>query len=220
MNEFFAMLLKSPKYIAAAVALVLVVVGGFVFFLVNNSVTNNGNKQEAGLNTQYLDNQNYLSDCITKIRESANVTKAEADKFEQVMVEVIKGRYEGETSAQPGSGALFSAIVEQYPDMSGLNKAFERVYTVIVGCRSDYRGKQSQLLDKLRTYDSWRTGSWTVRTFGGDEYPSDNLEARVSTTVNRGKDARDQMYTIVLVKDSVDAYNTGVLVPEDPFATE
>lgn len=219
MNEFFTNLLKSPKYIAMIVAAALVIVGGFVLFLVNNGVTNNGNKQEAGLNTQYLDNQNYLSDCITKIRETANVTTAEAEKFEEVMVEVIKGRYEGETSAQPGSGALFSAIVEQYPDLSDLNKAFERVYTVIVGCRSDYRGKQSQLLDKLRTYDSWRTGSWTVRTFGG-EFPSDNLEARVGTSVNRGQDARDQMYTIVLIKDSVDAYNTGVLVPEDPFATK
>lgn len=219
MNEFLSTLLKSPKYIAMIVAAVMVIVGGFVLFLVNNGVTNNGNKQEAGLNTQYLDNQNVLSDCITKIRETAAVTTAEADKFEQVMVEVIKGRYEDGSSAQPGSGALFSAIVEQYPDLSGLNKAFERVYTVIVGCRSDYRGEQSKLLDKLRAYDSWRTGSWTVRTFGG-EFPSDNLEARIGTTVTRGKDARDQMYTIVLVKDSIDAYESGVLTPEDPFATE
>lgn len=211
----------KPGFIAAAVAAVLVLIVGGVVFLMNNGVTNEGNRQESRLNAQYVDNQNVLSDCIVKIRETANITTSEADRFEAVMVEVIKGRYEGETSAQPGQGQLFSAIVEQYPDLSGLSAAYERVHNVVVGCRSDYRTYQSQLLDQLQTYDAWRTGSLRVRTFGGDEYPSQHLVARVGTNnTQRGVDAYDQMYTIVQVQDSVDAYNSGVLVPEDPFGAK
>lgn len=180
----------------------------------NISVTNDGNKMESGLNSQYLDNQNYLSDCIVKIRETSNVTGAMADKFEAVMTEAIKGRYDGR-EANPGQ--MFSAVVEQYPDLAPLQSSFKDVFTVVTGCRSDYRGKQTQLLDKLDKYTQWRTGSFTVRFFGDGEFPSNNLVARVGTNSWRGPDALDKMYTIVQVQDSVDAYNTGVLTPESPF---
>lgn len=212
--------LRKPGVLAAVGAAVVVVVLGLWAIFTNIGVTNDGNKREADLNVRYLNAQNYLSDCITKIRETANVTQAQAAKFEEVMVETIKGRYDGKlSSASPsiGGGQLFSAVVENYPDLSGLNQAFERVYTVIVGCRTDYRGKQSELLDVLRSYDQWRTGSFTVRFFGDGEFPSNNLEARVGTSVVRGAEARDRMYTIVLVKDAQNAYNTGEITPENPF---
>jgi hypothetical protein len=199
--------------VVGAVALVVALVVGLWWFVTNNSVTNEGNKKESGLNSQYLDNQNYLSDCIVKIKETANVSQAQADKFEAVMVEAIKGRYEGR-EANPGQ--MFSAVVEQYPDLASLSSAFERVFTVVVGCRSDYRGKQTQLLDKLDVYTQWRTGSWTVRTFGS-EFPSDNLIARVGEKRYEGDDALDKMYQIVQVQKSVTAYETGVLEPETPF---
>lgn len=193
---------------------VIAVVTAFVLFLVNNSVTNTGNVKEAGLNAQYLDNQNELSACTTKIRETANIAGAQADKFEEVMVEVIKGRYEGR---EGNPGTMFSAIVEQYPDLASLSSAYERVHNVVVGCRSDYKNIQTKLLDMLQKYDSWRTGSFTVRTFGG-EYPSNNLVAQIGTDRTRkGQVALDQMYTIVVTKDTVDAYKTGELVPEQPF---
>lgn len=207
---------KTLGLIVGAIVAVVLVIGGIITWSINNGVTNDGNKKEAGLNSAYLNNQNYLSDCITKIRETANVTQAQADKFELVMVEAIKGRYDGR-EANPGQ--MFSAIVEQYPDLKGLDAAFERVHTVIIGCRSDYRGMQSKLLDMLQQYDSWRTGSWTVRFFGGDEFPSNNLVARVGTNSSRGMDALDKMYQIVVVKDANQAYDSGTLVPEAPFAT-
>jgi hypothetical protein len=76
-----------------------------------------------------------------------------------------------------------------------------------------------KLLDMLRDYDSWRTGSFTVRTFGGDR-PSDNLVAQIgSDRSHKGQAALDQMYTIVLVKDAKDAYKTGEVTPEDPFGS-
>lgn len=200
----------------------VVALAALTLWSVNNSVTNAGNTKEAQLNAAYLDNQNYLSDCITKIRETAGVTQAEADKYGDILVEAVKGRYSKTEDGKPTSavvdkGAMFSAIVEKYPDLSGLNAAFERVYTIAVGCRTDYRGKQSKLLDQLGSYDTWRTGTWKVRTFGS-EFPSNNLVARIgNSTPARGRDALDKMYQIVVVKDVNDAYTSGVLTPEVPF---
>lgn len=208
---------KMITAIGVGGALALALIIGMWAFFTNISVTNEGNKQESGLNSQYLDNQNYLSDCIVKIRETSNVTGALADKFEAVMVEAVKGRYDGR-EANPGQ--MFSAVIEQYPDLKPLENAFNNVFTVVTGCRSDYRGKQTQLLDKLDKYTQWRTGSWKVRTFGGeDEFPSNNLVARVGSNSWRGMDAMDKMYQIVQVKDSVTAYETGELKPEEPFGS-
>lgn len=197
--------------ICAVLALALII--GLV---TKNSVTNTGNRKETGLNAQYLDNQNYLSDCIVRIREAANTTKAESDAFTKAMTDAVKGRYDGRM-AQPG--AMFSAITENYPDLKGLNQAFQRAFDTMSGCRTDYRGKQSKLLDMLREYDSWRTGSLTVRTLGGDR-PSDNLVAQIGNDRSRkGQAALDAMYTIVLVKDAKSAYQNGELTPETPFDT-
>lgn len=199
---------------ASAVTVIVAVILGVA--LKNISIDNEGNKREAALSAQYLDNQNVLSDCLITIRETANVTTAQATTFEQVMTEAIKGRYAEIDSVDPTSGSMFSAIVEQYPDLSSLSEAYERVHTVIVGCRADYKNKQTKLLDMLREYDAWRTGSWWVRTLGGN-FPSNNLEARVGSNSWRGVDARDKMYDIVLVQGAVQAYDDGTIVPLDPF---
>ena len=200
--------------IAAAAVVVVALVVGLWWFTTNNSVTNTGNTKESALNSQYVANQDSLSTCIVKIRETSNVTGALADKFESVLVEAVKGRYDGR-EANPGQ--MFSAVVEQYPDLAPLQSAFKDVFNVVVGCRNDYSGMQKQLLDRLRDYDTWRTGSWTVRTFGS-EFPSNNLIARIGSGAPfRGQDAEDKMWQIVQVQDSVTAYQTGVLVPETPF---
>lgn len=182
----------------------------------HNSIVNEGNKQQATLNAQYVDNQNILSDCVVKIRESANVTKAQAATFERVMVETIKGRYLEGSTAQPGSGALFSAIVEQYPDLKGLNDSFARVYDTIIDCRDSYKGTQSKLLDMLGSFERWYEGSFTVRALGG-KYPSNKLVARFDGQRLTGQAAFEKMYDIVLVKDADEAYKTGELEALDPL---
>jgi hypothetical protein len=200
--------------LAAIIIAVVVVVLGGGWFLVSNSVTNAGNVKETQLNAQYLDNQNWLSDCLVKTNQAASITKAQTDAFDKAMTDVIKGRYDGR-SAQPGS--MFSAIVENYPDMKGFNDAFNRAFNTVMGCRTDYRGMQSKLLDMLQKYDAWRTGSFTVRTFGGD-YPSNNLVAQIGSDRSRkGQAALDQMYTIVTTKDTQDAYKNGTMPTQDPF---
>ena len=203
-----------------AIALVLVLLVSW--FALSNSVTNTGNKHEADLNAQYLDNQNYLSDCITKIRESASIVKGNTAAFDQIMTDAVKGRYDDPNSSAQGAvgrGQLFSALSEQYPDLSGNTQLFDKMLTVAVGCRTDYRGKQSAMASKLQAYDTWRTGSWTARTFASG-FPNDNLVATIGTEEYTGKDALKKMRQIILVSDAAKAYETGQLQPEDPFGTQ
>jgi hypothetical protein len=206
----FSQYLK-PKYFAAAAALVVALIVGLVWW----GAVGEGNGHQNTLNAQFVDNENVLSDCITQIRETSGVTKYEADKFEQVLVETAKGRYEGRDN---NPGQMFSAIVEDYPDMSGFDKSFERVFNVMTGCRTNYRLAQSKLVDKLKAFDDWRTTTTSGRLFGGG-FPNDGLVARVGSNTDRGQEAYDKMYALVLVKDAQDAYNSGTYTPENPFGT-
>ncbi|MCA9308884.1 hypothetical protein KC973_00750 [Candidatus Saccharibacteria bacterium] len=203
-------------YIFGGIA-VLVFLSIIGVLIVKNGVVNERNTQEKGLNSMYLSAQNELSSCLDKSKQAANVTTAEADKLEDALSEAIKGRYEGETTAQSTPGALFSAIVEDYPELDTFDNAFSRAFTVIVGCRENYKNVQNQLLDKLQSYESWRTGSFTSRTFANA--PSGNLEARIGNKKVTGQEALDQMFTIVLVQDAINAYETGVLDVDESFDT-
>lgn len=214
-------ILEFIKKHVVAVSIVCIAVFALVLVLVTkNNIVNTGNTKEVALNAQYVDNQNYLSDCIVRIRESAGVAKGQRDALDEIITDAVKGRYDQGSSAQVGQGALFSAITEAYPDLSALSGTFDKVLVVVNGCRTDYRGKQTQLLSMLKDFDTWRIGSWTVRTFGGSNFPDENLQAQIGKNITTGKEALIQMKTIVLVKDASGAYETGTLTPEDPFATK
>lgn len=205
----------TPLILGGIVGAILVI--GAILFTVNNGVKNEGNKREASLNAQFMVNQNTLSDCIVKIRETAGVASAKADKLDEILTEAVKGRYIDGSSAEVGRGQLFSAIQEAYPDLQPVGNLYDRVYDTIIGCRTDYKGSQDKLVSMLNSYDTWRTGSWTVRNFGG-EYPSENLVARINRKASlKGKDAYEKMSQLVVVKDASEAYNSGEIEAEDPF---
>ena len=208
------------KYLKWLIIGGVVLVLAFALFVTKNNIVNTGNTKEVALNNQYLDNQNYLSDCIVRIRESAGVAKGQRDALDEIITDAVKGRYDSGSSAQVGQGALFSAITEAYPDLSALSGTFDKVLVVVNGCRTDYRGKQTQLLSMLKDFDTWRISSWTVRTFGGSDFPDENLQAQIGNKFTTGKEALVQMKTIVLVKDASGAYESGTLTPEDPFSSK
>lgn len=177
----------------------------------------NGLQQEAvaretELNAQYLDNQNELSTYISKFYETIGVANLKSDKMDQILLDAVKGRYEGHSSAQPGQGQLFSAIQEAYPNID--LSIYDRIVDQIASGRDAYKQKQSKLLDMLRAYDKWReSGLIQSRIIAAMGVPSERLEARIGTSVKRGAEARDQMYLIVLTKSTTDAYNSGQLDP-------
>lgn len=196
--------LKMVIFGGAALLLGVVLLISFV------NIHNTGVSKENTLNGQYKINQNELSTCLTKIKDSSNLTKAEVAAMTEALTEAIKGRYDGRT---PNAGAMFSAIVEDYPDLAQYDTAFQRAFVVIIGCRDDYKGAQNKLTDQIRDFDTWRQKwptSWLTDT------PSDRLRADSL----RGEPALEQMRRLVLTQDALDAYNDGVLDYENPWEEE
>lgn len=201
---------------ALTVALAVAGVIGFcllVFAIKYNSARNGLVDRETTLNAQYLDNQNTLDAFLKTAHETFDLANIKTDKLDRVLTDAVKGRYEGDTTARPGSGQLFSAVFEAYPDLAALN-VFDRVQTVVEAGRAEYKGVQSRLLDLLREYDSFRTRgvlhSWLVGVVG---YPK--LEARIGPDVKTGAAARERMYTLVLSSNTREAFKTGEQGPID-----
>lgn len=186
---------------------------GIGFYAKINTLRNEGIPIESGLNAQYLDNQNQLSAYISEFYETVGVANLKSDKMDTILVDAMKGRYEGNSSAQVGRGQLFSSIKEAYPNLD--LSIYDRIIDLIHAGREHYKQAQSKLLDMLRSYDNWRsTGivqSWIIKNILG--FPSERLEARIGTQVTRGAAARDQMYLIVTTADTQKAYQTGTMDP-------
>lgn len=180
-----------------------------------NSVRNEGIGRETQLSAQYTSNQNYLSSYISGFYEQVGVANLKSEKMDQILTDAVKGRYE-DGGMNVGS-SIFTAIVEAYPDISGLS-IYDKMMDYISAGREGYRATQDKLSDQLGQYDNWRGQDafrqWVVGSILG--FPSDFLEARIGTTVYRGKEARDKMWQIVLTSDAKRAYETGEMEPLSP----
>lgn len=216
--EGFKLFLKENKPVVIGGAAIVVVLIFLVGFLINNSVTNNGNKKQEDLIAYYNDTENVLSDCLKKTKQSIGLTQAQTDALDRVITDAVRGRYTEGSTAVPGEGnPLFSAIVEQYPDTAGLSKSFQDVLVVINGCRSDFRDSQAKLQANVAAFNKWRTGSLTVRTFGG-EYPTNALEINFKDGTLNGKAALAQMRKLVVVSEARSGRDSNVIENDDPFA--
>jgi hypothetical protein len=197
--------------VAAAFALVVI-----VFFSSLSSSQKEGNHMEQELSAQYQAAQLELDTYVKKIKESVGIANLKSDKLDQVISDAVKGRYENNSSAQPGRGQLFSAIKEAYPDASGLN-IYDRLIDQVNAGREAYKQTQLNLRDKLRAYDTWRTdGLLRPHILSGClGFPTQNLEARIGTSVKHGRDAEDQMKLLVTSSETDQAYQTGHDEPID-----
>jgi hypothetical protein len=103
-----------------------------------------------------------------------------------------------------------TAIAEAYPDLRALD-IYDKVLDTIRAGRADFKNRQDGLLDKLRSYDTWRKQgiirSWALAQWA----PSNNLVARVGNQRFTGQAALDKMYDIVLIEDADRAFETGTM---------
>lgn len=202
----------SVSMVAIAV-LTLLVVSGVGFYGWVNGLRSTSVGYETGLNAQYLDNQNYLSAYISGFYEQLGVANLKSEKMDKILLDAVKGRY-GEKGFS-SQGAFFSAVAEAYPDIKGLN-IYDKIVDYVSAKREGYRAIQSKLLDVLRSYDYWRQDgiiqSWVVASFLLG-VPTERLEVRLDGKVSRGKEAREQMYVIVLADQATDAYKSGRMAP-------
>lgn len=211
--EFFKKYQK-PILIGAAALVVVLLFSGW---LVKKSVTLKGNRTEAELTSQYNDNIGQLSTCITTSRQAAGVALQQTKAFDLIIEDAVSGRYQDNSSADGvGRGLLFSAIQENYPDLTKVGGTFDKVMEVVVGCRKDYQQYQEKLQLRLAEFDKWRNGTFLASIFG--DFPNDNLVAESGSEILRGQDAYDKMRHMVSTSAAQRAYQSGTLEEEDPFA--
>jgi hypothetical protein len=189
------------------------------FVIIPNNVLSEGNKLESGLSASYVDGANYLSNCVIKTEQAANVAQANADAFDKVIRDAIAGTGAAahvDTTTTAGRNQLLPILVQAYPDLAGQTALFERVMTTINGCRDDYRNKQTAVLSQVQTFDTWRTGSWTVRTFGSD-FPNENLHINLPGLTLTGQAALDKMRAPIVDATTSSSYQTGETPTDGPF---
>jgi hypothetical protein len=189
-------------------------IGAVSLFGYANSVQKAGVNMEQGLNTQYQVDQLDLDTGIKEIKESIGIANIQNDKLDKVLSDAVRGRYEGNSSAQPGKGQLFSAIQEAYPnvDVSVYNRIIDKEFAF----REHFKQEQIIFRDQLRAYDVWRTEGLIkpilVRMLG---YPSQNLEARIGFQTWHGVEALDHMKVLVTSGETDTSFQTGHEEPID-----
>lgn len=202
---------KGIVVIAGVVVVALVAVMGIYGYF--NGLRNEGIRREAALVAQYQDNQNELSNYIVSFKESLGIAEQGADKIDQILLDAVKGRYDG--AMEPGTGGeMFSAISEAYPDLTATTESYAKVQDLVVSGRAAYKNKQSLLLDKIRSYETWKESGFiqssAINALG---FPSERMEVRIGERTLTGDAALNEMKSLVLVSDAVESYETHTTEP-------
>jgi hypothetical protein len=203
--------------ILLAIACVTVGVGTILYFNVYNTDLDFATR----LSTQYLMNQNDLSEFISGYHEQFGVYEYTLDGIEDYMVDAVKGRYDirdasGSPTGQLDAQMFVNVIVEAYPQTDGITQIAQRLMDYIQTQRAEFKNNQDKLLDMLRAYDRWRLGmpqTIFLRLMGK---PDENLKARIGDKVYTGQDALEKMYQIVLTKEALGAFESGTMEPLRP----
>lgn len=198
-----------------------VLTAGLVFgVVIPQGVVSDGNQQEATLNASFNAEVVALHTCTAKTARAAQVTKGQTDAVDKVLKDAVAGRYG--TGNNLDEGKLFSAMHEAYPNLGGLDKSFQDAMAIMTGCQDDFAAAQNTLQARIANFTKWRTGSWTVRTFGGDDFPNGNLVINVAGMDHlTGQQALDLMSRPIADADTVNAIKTGEdgSYENDPFKT-
>jgi hypothetical protein len=197
--------------VGATLTAIVIAIGSLYGYY--NSVRNEGISLENGLEAQYRTNQNELSTYSLSVLESLGVADKATTKQKEIIVEAIKGRYDG--NMEPGTGgAYFSSITEAYPEQTGTTEAYGKVQDQIVAGRNAYKNQQNKLLDQIRAYENWAQQGGVRHIFVSMiGFPSPTLEATVGDNTYTGAEALKYMKRLVLTEDTATAYETGKTAP-------
>lgn len=203
--------------------LIGLLINGLFLFSYANSMRNQAIEREVRLTRFYESEKADLDNFLATAREQAGVTKAQAAAFDKIMLDAVSGRYAGiegsPTAAQPGKGTLFSAIVEAYPNLDGINSSFARILDTISAGRQTFTNDQKKLQDGIREYDVWRKSgiirSWFLATFVG--VPTDNLVVSNSSGRLVGAAAYDKMSKVITTNTTAEAFDSGELKSQNFF---
>jgi hypothetical protein len=205
--------------IGGAIVVIVLICGGMGVATYTGNITK-GNTMQNDLTATYADAANYMSNCIVKTNQAANVAQANADAFDKVIKDAIAGNGKAgqfNLNTQQGQAGFFPLLVQAYPQLQGQTDLFKKVLTIIVGCQDDFRNKQSVVLDHVRTFNNWRQSFWTS-LFGGGNFPNDNLVINLpGVPMATGQAALLKMGQPIIATDASDAYKNGTYTPSNPF---
>lgn len=129
----------------------LAAVGIILFFLLIIGVTYvNISNKEIRLRNQsvaiQLDNQNEFDNMWKSIEQVANVTRAERESVERIIVQYADVR-----TGAGGGGSFINAVREALPNID--NTTFVNLQNIIVASRNRFTQRQTRLVDIKREHD-------------------------------------------------------------------
>jgi hypothetical protein len=175
-----------------------------------NSEYNDSVHKETQLSALFLDNQNELSAYITSFYEQAGVANMKSEKMDKFVTDAIRGRYD-KSGGFDGS-AFVSMIKEAYPDLKEFG-IYDKILAHVKMGRELFKGRQTYLLDQIRTYKVWYKEGLLRGIVMQKFIPSNNLVARIGDKVYTGKDALNMMERIITDSTTKKAYESGTLDP-------
>ncbi len=204
-------LLKKPKVIIGLIVAAVLLFGTVSVIGTYTSVRNDGRSQELSMTAHWKNTQSRYGQFRMGMADKLAIAREKRDAINKILVDAVSGRYDKQgQSGTVDQQAVFSAIVEKYPDLKGLD-IFDQLITDIQAGREAFAKDQETMADMVRSYNSWRTtGSFLHPTFvDWAGFPSDVLEARVGDKLYKGQDALDKMSTVIMGQGTGEIFDTG-----------
>lgn len=197
------------------VVLAVLLVSGLFFYNYYNTLRDERIDHEVGLNAQYPDNQNLLSEFVSGFYEQIGISNLKSEKIDKILKDALTGKF-GDQGFK-SNGSFISAFQEAGIDLTGLN-IYDKIIDYVQAKRPEFKNAQTNLLARINAYNAWRTRG-AIRSLIIKyivKAPSQQLEARVGDKTYNGAEALEKMKQIVLTQKAVDAYDKGVMAPLNP----
>ncbi|HEY9784811.1 MAG TPA: hypothetical protein V6D17_05365 [Candidatus Obscuribacterales bacterium] len=198
------------KFIILGVIAAVVIGIGISLISTYTSVRNEGRHQELTLTAKYKAVQASYGQDRLAFTDQLGIAREKRDAMDKILTDAVSGRYNKPGSPQVDNGKLFSAVVEAYPDLKGLD-IYDKILDFVTKMRTKFAQDQAQIAEMVKNYNEWRTtGSflhpWIVSMCG---FPSDSLEVRIGDKVYRGQEALDKMSRPIVGGDTNDIFDGG-----------
>jgi hypothetical protein len=197
----------------AVVTVVLAFPVGICSFLSVDQIKTQAVSQETALDAQYVQNQNVLSTYVTSYEEQLGIANLQSSKIQGIITSAVAGQSNLKDLLDPGKSPLYSALAEAYPNVTLAQ--YQQLMQYIQDGRNAFQASQSQLLQMLGQFDSWRDSGfifhpWLVSLSGA---PNSNLHVIVGNKTLTGSAAEAQMWQIVRNPTAVASINSGLASP-------
>lgn len=215
MNPKLEEFLKQPKTIIwglIALAVIVFILSGIGSYV---GVRNTGAELELSLTRQFKTVQINYGQYRLKIHDELNIAREKRDAIDVILANAVSGRYQKkDDETQIDRQAVFSAIKEAYPDLSGLN-IYDKIIDDIQAGRERFAKEQVQLADQVRGFNTWRNTGGLFHPFFVSwlGYPSPLLEVQVGSNKLTGAAALDKMSIVIVGGDTAQVFDTGIDTP-------